>query len=195
MLLGFSKAKALIALYTVCLVLSLFGISLFWNRGLSLPIATAALFLLGLGAARYLGYVRSWREVRAQFREALNRRRDMLYTAAYGKVLEWEAERSLEADEFLMLFRLGTERIGVKLAPAAGFRPLDFSLITDLTCRLYVPDDADMADRWVAKADQLIPALNLATERWGRLSDIEFTPAAGSLDSRPIATPKANLTP
>lgn len=195
MLLGFSKAKALIALYTVCLVLSLFGISLFWNRGLSLPIATAALFLLGLGAARYLGYVRSWREVRAQFREALNRRRDMLYTASYGKVLEWEAERSLEADEFLMLFRLGTERIGVKLAPAAGLRPLDFSLVTDLTCRLYVPDDVDMADRWVAKADQLIPALNLATERWGRLAGVEFTPAEGPLDSATTAAAKANFTP
>lgn len=174
MLLGFSKAKALVALYTVCLVLSLFGISLFWNRGLSLPIATAALFLLGLGAARYLGYVKSWRDIRTQFRQALNRRRDMLYTAAYGKVLEWEAERSHDAEDFIAVFRLGTERVGIKLAPHPGFRPLEFTLVTDLCCLLYVPDEPEMADRWVAKADQLIPALNLATERWGEISCLEF---------------------
>lgn len=174
MLLGFSKAKALVALYTVCLVLSLIGISLFWNRGLSLPIATAALFLLGLGAARYLGYIKSWRDVRAQFRHAMNRRRDMLYTASYGRVLEWEAERSADPQEFMTVFTLGTQRIGIRLHPEPGFRALEFALVSDLVCTLFVPDEPEMADRWLAKADHLLPALNLATERWGRLPGVHF---------------------
>ncbi|MGC4095634.1 MAG: MraY family glycosyltransferase [Nitrospira sp.] len=65
-LLGFSKAKALVALYSICLVLSITGISIFWSRGLSLPISGAVVCLLGLALARYLGYVKRWRDVRQQ---------------------------------------------------------------------------------------------------------------------------------
>jgi UDP-GlcNAc:undecaprenyl-phosphate GlcNAc-1-phosphate transferase len=192
MVLGFSKARALVAMYTACLVLSLFGISLFWNRGLSLPIATAALALLGLGAARYLGYVKSWRDLRRQFQEAMARRRDMLYTSAYGKVLEWEAERCGDAAEFMTVFELGLGRVGLALrgeqepeqepVPEAGAgatsavrkRPVELPLVGGLTCVLYVPDEPDLAERWHAKVDVLLPALNLATDRWGALPGMEW---------------------
>jgi len=58
------------------------------------------LFLLGLLAARYLGYIKSWRQLRAQIRLAMERRRRMLFTGAYARVAEWEVERCTSGEEF-----------------------------------------------------------------------------------------------
>ncbi|OAI55365.1 hypothetical protein AYO49_05610 [Verrucomicrobiaceae bacterium SCGC AG-212-N21] len=170
--LGFSQTRALVAIYSICLVLSLIGISIFWTRA-SLPIAGAALFLLGLGAARYLGYVKSWRDIRVQFRNALSRRREMLYSGTWGRVLEWEAERCLSLDEFLPLLHLALTRMGFSLTPGPDFEKMKIPLVTEQTVILYRPPTTDETERWLAKADLLAPALNLATERWGPLSGVE----------------------
>jgi hypothetical protein len=42
-------------------------------------------------------------------------------------------------------------------------------LVTHITVTLYRPPTKDETERWLAKADLLAPALNLATERWGTL--------------------------
>jgi UDP-GlcNAc:undecaprenyl-phosphate GlcNAc-1-phosphate transferase len=173
-LLGFSKTRALIAIYSVCLVLSLVGMSIFWSRGLSLPIAGAALAILALAAARYLGYVRSWRDVRTQLNEALSRRRDMLYAQAYGRVLEWEAERCQDSEEFLSLLSLGLKRLGIKSNAESGFESVNLPLVTGLVCKVHVPESAQARMRWMAVAENLIPALNRATERWGALPGLSF---------------------
>ena len=173
-LLGFSKTRALIALYSVCLVLSLIGISIFWNRGFSLPIAGGSIFLLGLGAARYLGYVKSWRNLRVQLNLALERRREMLYASCYGKLLQWEAERSETAEEFTRIFHLAVERLGMQTQATANFNKVHLSLITNLTCELYIPLDKNIPDVWMAKVEMLAHALNVATERWGALPGLNF---------------------
>ena len=63
-LLGFTQGQALLVLYISCAVLSLVGISILLSRGFSTVMVGAALVILALIAARYLGYVRSWRSVR-----------------------------------------------------------------------------------------------------------------------------------
>lgn len=172
--LGFSKTRALVAIYSVCLVLSIIGLSIFWSRGMTLPIAGAAVSLLGLGAARYLGYVKSWRDIRAQWHGALERRREMLYSGTYGRMLEWEAERCASMEEFLPLLRLGVDRLGLRTGAEAGFVPVKIPLVTDWICTLHHPASDSDDGRWMAKADLLAPALNLATERWGRLPGLEL---------------------
>lgn len=172
--LGFSKARALVAIYSVCLVLSIIGLSVFWKRGMTLPIAGAAVCLLGLGAARYLGYVKSWRDVRSQWHGALARRRDMLYAGTYGRMMEWEAERCATMEEFLPLLQLGIERLGLRTEAADGFAPVRIPLVTDLVCTIHHPVSEGEKERWMAKADLLAPALNLATERWGLLPGLDL---------------------
>lgn len=163
---GFSKARALVAIYSVCLVLSLIGVSIFWSRGMSLPIAGTALVLMGLWAARYLGYVKSWNGLKGQLQQAMARRREMQYASAYGRVLEWEAERCNTAEEFLPLVHLGLERLGFKTSETHGFIPVEISLSNAHICVLYMPDEKETHEIWLAKADTLAPGLSLAAERW-----------------------------
>lgn len=163
---GFSKARALVAIYSVCLVLSLIGISIFWSRGMSLPIAGAALMLLGLGAARYLGYVKSWQGLKGQLQQAMVRRREMNYASTYGRMLEWEAERCKTAEEYLPLVQLGLERLGFKTEPSTGFKAVEVELSRERMVVVYAPDEKETQEIWLAKADTLAPGLNLAAERW-----------------------------
>ncbi len=187
-MLGFSKAKALVAIYAVCLSLSILGISIFWSKGLSLPIAGAGLFLLALGSARYLGYVRSWREVRKQFNHAMSRRRDMLFAQAYSRVVEWEAERAATMEDFLAILQLGIRRAGMRLDPGPGFLPVELRLTGGVRCFLHIPENSDSPERWSAIADSFVPGLSVATERWGALSGVHYSPKAVPARSEPLDT-------
>jgi len=169
-LLGFSKTKALIALYSVSVALSLIGISIFISRGLALPMAGAALCLLALVAARYLGYVKSWTMLRKQVQSAMERRRDMLFTHDCGRVAEWEAERCASADEFVRELRHLLERVGLQISASGQTRALPLQIDPQITCRLHHIPDSDSPqsqERWLAKADAFLPALTRAVERWG----------------------------
>ncbi|TLD69934.1 undecaprenyl/decaprenyl-phosphate alpha-N-acetylglucosaminyl 1-phosphate transferase [Phragmitibacter flavus] len=167
MVLGFSKAKALVALYSVCLVLSLMGISVLWSRGISLPIVGAVVFLLALSAARYLGYVRSWRTLKAQFQEAMVRRQQMLFTNAYTRVLEWEIERCKSGDEFETLLMHTIDRVGLSPDPRPGFKPSVLTLSNDRMVTLYFPGPEDAEPLWRARTDLFTIVLSLAQEKWG----------------------------
>lgn len=172
--LGFSKTRALVAIYSICLVLSLIGISFYWTRGFSLPIAGAALCLLGLGAARYLGYVKSWRDIRSQFRNALARRREMLYCGTYGRLLTLEADRCESVEEFMPLLLRGLDRLDFRIAAGQDLVEMRIPVNTQTTVILYRPPaPPDETERWVAKADMITAALDLAMERWGSLPGIE----------------------
>jgi UDP-GlcNAc:undecaprenyl-phosphate GlcNAc-1-phosphate transferase len=185
--LGFSKTQALAAMYSICLVLSLIGISIFWTRGFSLPIAGAALFLLGLGAARYLGYVQSWRDIGGQLRKALERRQEMLYCGTYADMLEWEAERCHSAQEFLPLLRLGVERMGFHLEAGEGRVEVKMILDANKEMKLFRATEGE-PERWHAKADLLVPALKLATQRWGQLPGVDEISRGQNLPSSPTDT-------
>ena len=177
-LLGFSKTKALIALYSVSVALSLIGISIFISRGLALPIAGAALCLLALVAARYLGYVKSWKMVRKQIRAAMARRRDMLFTHDCGRVAEWEAERCTSADEFLRELRHSLERVGLQTTASSQTRALPLQIDSGIVCRLHHDPGSDSSpqsqERWLAKADAFLPALTRAVERWGVVPGLDM---------------------
>jgi UDP-GlcNAc:undecaprenyl-phosphate GlcNAc-1-phosphate transferase len=179
-LMGFSKARALVALYSVSLVLSLLGISILIRRGLAIPVAAAAGFLLALFAVRYLGYVKSWRQIRKQMEHALERRRDMLFTGVCGRLAEWEAERCATVTEFGAELVHVMRRCDLHLSPASQSNSLalPLQLFDGATCRLYanVPATAER-DRWLAKADLFLPALDYAIDRWGAVPGLEIEAA------------------
>jgi UDP-GlcNAc:undecaprenyl-phosphate/decaprenyl-phosphate GlcNAc-1-phosphate transferase len=179
-LLGFSKTRALIALYSVSVALSLIGISIFISKGLALPVAGAALCLLALGGARYLGYVKSWAMLRKQMRSAMERRRDMLVTHACGRVADFEAERCTSADEFVRELQHSLERASLRTNPSPETKPLPLQLSQNVLCRLHhVPDSPHSQERWLAKADAFLPALNRAVERWGMVPGLDLQIQSG----------------
>ncbi len=196
-LLGFSKTRALIALYSVSVALSLIGISIFISKGLALPVAGAALCLLALGAARYLGYVKSWSQLTRQMQGAMERRRDMLFTHTCGRVVDFEAERCATAEEFALELRHALERAGLRMSASAETKPLPLQLSQNVLCRLhYVPDSPQSHERWLAKADAFVPALNRAVERWGSIPGLDVhvqQGGNGSSPARPLTLNSWNL--
>lgn len=168
-LLGYSKGRALAAMYSVCLALSLVGLSILMNRGFTLPVVGACLFLLALGAARYLGYVRSWTNFRGQISEAIERRRQREYFRAYGRVLDFEVERCEDLAGFTTLFRHGLERMGLSLRPDPDCVSESLKLASGLSCTLYHPKDAIDPIEWQLRLDVLVPVLERCLEKWSML--------------------------
>ena len=164
--LGFSKNAALIAMYSICVVLSLIGVSIFWSKGQTLPIAGAAFFILALVAARYLGYIRNWSEFRGQFQRALSRRKDVQYANLLSKLLEMEMDRFDDPDLFWVEFDTTLERAG--FIPRSKMVPED--LKSGKTESLELPLDQQRA--WVL----YYPASTKDTGYWRRIGDC-FHPA------------------
>jgi UDP-GlcNAc:undecaprenyl-phosphate/decaprenyl-phosphate GlcNAc-1-phosphate transferase len=168
-LLGYSKGGALAAMYAVCLALSLVGLSILLTKGVALPIVGAFLFLMTLGAARYLGYVHSWSNLRAQFLRTMERRRQREFFRAYGRVLDFEVERCAEFEHFAVLFRYGLERMGLGLHAQAGSRPETLSLSGGLKFIIHRPQDQTDINEWHIRLDVLLPALERCLEKWRKL--------------------------
>lgn len=169
MTLGFSKTRALIALYSVCLALGLVGIFVLVSKGRALPVVIAALFLLALLAARYLGYIKSWSDVQNQLREALAARQEMLYAASWAKVVEWEADKCQSPDEFLKFLEQAVSRSGMHTEASEGRTALPLLLMGGKTCHLYFEGKPGDQQRWLARADFFSPGINRALERWPSL--------------------------
>ena len=179
-LLGYSKGGALAAMYAVCLALSLVGLSILLTRGIALPMAGALLFLLALGTARYLGYVRSWSTFRAQINEAMERRRQREFFRAYGRVLDFEVERCEDLRSFATLFQHGLERMGVSARSHAGSKPEILKLGDGRSFTIYRPMDATEPSEWHLRLDVLQPALERCLEKWKTLplsSEVESAAA------------------
>jgi len=170
-LLGYSKGRALVAMYSVCLVLSLVGLSILMAKGIAVPMAGAFLFLLALGAARYLGYVRSWRNFRAQISEVLERKRQREFFRAYGRVLEFEVERCVDLESFSALFLHGLERMGLSIHARSSTTREVLKLSGDVLCIIHHPKDDTDAGEWHLRLDVLAPALERCLEKWGALPD------------------------
>jgi UDP-GlcNAc:undecaprenyl-phosphate GlcNAc-1-phosphate transferase len=165
-LLGYSKGRALAAMYAVCLALSLVGVSILMTKGIALPMAGALLFLLSLGAARYLGYVRSWTTFRAQINEAMERRRQREFFRAYGRVLDFEVERCEDFQSFANLFQHGLQRMGLSVHAEAGFQEEILTLGGGRNFTLYRPQDGTELSEWHLRLDVLLPALERCLEKW-----------------------------
>jgi len=110
--LGFSKRRILFGLYGICLVLCLFGLSVIWSQGGTLPIGIGVLFLLALLALRYFHYLRSWEDVRRKLLRVVGRRQLVQYALLQAQVLEIEAERCKSAQEFWAIFEHTMRRVG-----------------------------------------------------------------------------------
>lgn len=179
-LLGYSKGRALAVLYAVCLVLSLAGLSILVTKGYALPMAGACLFLLAMGAARYLGYVRSWSNFRSQFAEVMERRRQREYFRTHGRLLDFEVERCETLQQFSVQFRHSMERMGLEAEPVAGTVPHELGIMTGQRCVVHRPDDETDDGEWNLRLDVLLPALQRCLERWNSLPACVARPSSVS---------------
>jgi|688.fasta_scaffold18485_3 UDP-GlcNAc:undecaprenyl-phosphate GlcNAc-1-phosphate transferase len=170
-LLGFSKGRALVAMYTMCLLLSLAGISILLTKGLALPVTGAILFLLALAGARYLGYVRSFGNLRQQLRETLERRRMREYFRACGRVLDFEVERSPDIEGFERSFLHAIERMNVSLQPGPDRAETHLDLSAGRMLVLHHPKDRESPTEWRLRLDELLPSLEGCLARWQRLPE------------------------
>lgn len=175
-LLGYTKGQALVALYAVCLALSLVGISILLTKGLALPVAAAVLFILAMGAARYLGYIRSWKGVRRQINEAVERRKEIEYVNAHARLLELEVEKCADAEEFGPIFLAGLRRMGLATHAVNGERPVDIPLAGGSIARLYssLRDRHHIEDG--VRVDAIKPCLDTALMRWKTLPGVTIVP-------------------
>jgi UDP-GlcNAc:undecaprenyl-phosphate GlcNAc-1-phosphate transferase len=170
-LLGYSKGRALAAMYSVCMVLSLVGISILMTKGVALPVAGAVLFLLAIGAARYLGYVRSWSRLREQVQHALDRRRRMEHIRVHARVLEFDIEKCASLAEFADLLRHRLRWIGFKPTPSQLTQPVILPLKSGLKCVLHCPLDDGLHAEWFNRADVFTSLFERCLERWGELPE------------------------
>jgi UDP-GlcNAc:undecaprenyl-phosphate GlcNAc-1-phosphate transferase len=168
-LLGYSKGRALLAMYSVCLVLSLVGISILLTKGGALPVAGAVLFLLAVGAARYLGYVKSWTRLREQVRTALVRRRRLEHIRAHARALEFDIEQCKTLNDFAELLQDRFRWVGFQPNAGPDKRLLHLPVGPDLEVTLHCPADDLLESEWLIRADAFATLFERCLERWGSL--------------------------
>ena len=184
-LLGYSKGQALLVLYIACVILSLGGITILLSRGFTAVIAGAALVVVALVAARYLGYIRSWSMVRRQMRVALTHRRDLEYIRAYGRLLEMEALRTQTREEFSHLLMHAIGRAGFDPMPADSVATI--SVPAGEKWIWHLGFNAEAKDRNLAlrHAGELAEAVALGLERWQDLPGLKLIAREATPDTSP----------
>ncbi len=176
-LLGYSKGRALVAMYSVCAVLSLVGISILLTKGVALPVAGAVLFLLAIGAARYLGYVKSWSKLREQVAEALERRKRLEHIRIHARVLEFDIEKCSSLEEFSELLGYRFRWIGFKTEPSEQTQPVILPIKGGTNVVLQCPVDDGLQADWFNRADVFSSLFERCLERWGVLPSFVMAPA------------------
>src|SRR5207237_816427 len=116
----FSKRRIVLAMYGICVVLSMIGLSIFWSQGRTIPIAIGAIFLLAVFSARYLQYIKTWADLANQVGRIWGRRRGVQYALLQARILELEIERCRNGEEFWRLFDEALRRVGFVDAPEAA---------------------------------------------------------------------------
>ena len=181
-MLGYSKGRALVAMYSVCVVLSLVGISILLTKGIALPIAGAVLFLFAIAAARYLGYIRSWSKLRGQVNQALARRKRLEHIRVHARVLEFDIEKCDSLDDFSNVLRHRFCWIGFNEQRSEQTQPVFLSLKSGLQCELHCPVNDGLHSDWFHRADVFTSLFERCFERWGTLPDFILSENA----ARPI---------
>ncbi|MEM9281786.1 MAG: MraY family glycosyltransferase [Verrucomicrobiota bacterium] len=173
--LGFSNSTALIAMYAACVVLCLVGMSIFWSKGLTLPIAGAVLFLFAVFAAKYLGYVKSWSQLRSQLRRALARRKDIQYAHLLGQLLELELDRISSQEAFWKEFGNTLKKVGLTTERSSHEAVESASSLNKMTIQLqggrqwilFHENSQREEGYWIRLADCFVPAYAEAISKWG----------------------------
>ncbi len=115
--LGFSERRLVLVMYFVTVFFSLMALSVFWTQGRTLPVALGVIFLMVIGAVRYLGYVWTWEDLNLQVQKALGRRREVHYVLSYARIAEMEVEQAKSLAEFERVFAEILLRCGYQLKP------------------------------------------------------------------------------
>jgi len=164
---GFSKRRILVGLYGICLVLSLFGLSVIWSQGSTLPIGIGVLFFLAFLALRYFHLLRSWDDVRRKLDRVLRRRQIVQYALLQAQVLEIEAERCTSAQEFWAIFEHTLRRVGfVEKGESEAEFDIEVKYDGAAPWRLHAPQHKGTAVEWQRIAECFRPVLLKARQKW-----------------------------
>ena len=164
---GFSKTRILIGLYGICLVLSLFGLSIIWSQGGTLPIGIGLLFLLALLALRYFHFLKSWDDVRQKLNRVVGRRRDVQYALLQAQVLEIEAERCKSAQEFWLVFNDTMRRVGfVEKGESEAEYVIEVKYNGSTPWTLHAPQQQGTEVEWQRIAECFRPVYARAKQKW-----------------------------
>ncbi len=168
---GFSKQRILLGLYAVCVVLSLIGLTIFWNQGGTATIAIGAgvLFLMALAAVRHFHRVDSLVEVHRKVKRTLGRRQTVHYALLQAKVLVLEAERCESGEEFWGIFEQTLRRVGFcEEGEVDAHVTIEVRHHGSRPWRLHAPRAEGTLAEWQRLAECFRPAFVKALERWGK---------------------------
>jgi UDP-GlcNAc:undecaprenyl-phosphate GlcNAc-1-phosphate transferase len=96
---GFSRRRAVLALYGVSMLFLLLAFAAFWSEGRLTPILFGCVFLIFLIAIPSLGMIKNWLRIGAFVGTSLDLRKDIQYALLLRNWLEMEADRSSSLDE------------------------------------------------------------------------------------------------
>ncbi len=167
--LGLSKKRMVLAMYTVCVLLSFVGLSIFWSQGRTLPIAAGILFLMMIYAVRNLGYFSTWKHFQFQVDRALLRRGDVQYALLQAEVLELEVDRCHTWSEFEEILTRTLRRVGLHLEPPVGvflMVRVEIELKSGSRWVLYAVSENQDVDHWEGLADLFRGAYTKALQKW-----------------------------
>jgi UDP-GlcNAc:undecaprenyl-phosphate GlcNAc-1-phosphate transferase len=134
----------------------------------------ALAFLLALATARYLGYIRTWRDLRHQVNSTLDRRRQREYVRAHSTLLEMEVEHCQDAATFAALLQTSLNRLGLSATPGPDLTPLRLRCIPSGIVTLYRSADEALREEWQFRGELLEPALSAALDRWQTLPGLQL---------------------
>ncbi|MEP6670965.1 MAG: MraY family glycosyltransferase [Chthoniobacter sp.] len=164
---GFSKTRILFGLYGICLVLSLFGLSIIWSQGGTLPIGIGVLFLLALLALRYFHFLKSWDDVQRKLSRVLGRRSVVQYALLQAQVLDLEAERCKTAQEFWAIFEHTMRRVGfVEQGESDAEYAIEVKYNGSKPWTLHAPQHKGTEVEWQRIAECFRPVYAKATQKW-----------------------------
>lgn len=167
---GISKRRILFGLYGICVILSLIGLAIFWNKGGTLPIAIGLgiFFLMVLGVVRHFLRVKSWREAHHQMKRLLSRRQAVQYTLLQAKLLNIEVDRCENSQEFWAVFQQTMRRVGfVEEGETENQTAIQIRQNGTRPLMLHASLDEGTAAEWQRIAECFRPAYTKALAKWG----------------------------
>ncbi len=167
---GISKRRILFGLYGVCVILSLIGLTIFWNKGGTLPIAIGlgVFFLMVLGVIRHFLRVKSWSEAHHQMKRLLSRRQAVQYTVLQAKLLGLEVDRCETPQEFWAIVQQTMRRVGfVEEGETENQTVVEIRQSGARSLVLYASLDEGTAAEWQRIAECFRPAYVKAHSKWG----------------------------
>ena len=164
---GFSKKRILFGLYGICLVLCLFGLSIIWSQGSTLPVGIGVLFVLALLALRYFHFLKSWDDVRRKLNRVVRRRRHVQYALLQAQVLDLEAERCKTAQEFWAIFEHTLRRVGfVEKGESDAEYAIEVKYNGNTPWTLHAPQHKGTETEWQRLAECFRPVYVKAKQKW-----------------------------